>query len=35
MDVIHGNFNRMNSKLALELKHFNKLKKIKIENSII
>jgi hypothetical protein len=26
MDVIHGNFDRMDSKLALELKHFNKLK---------
>lgn len=27
MDVIHGNFKRMYSKLASELKHFNKLKK--------
>jgi hypothetical protein len=27
MDVIHGNFDTMDSKLALELKHFNKLKK--------
>ncbi len=34
MDVIHGNFNRMDSKLALEYILIN-LKKNKIENSII